>query len=137
MTNEILHALRAETKHSKNTILSGNSIYTDSEGNSLTVEATISGEMYNDTSLENKVLLKEDHSILQEAIKTLSPREQEVIKRRYGIDCEPETQNDIAISLGMSQANVSKIEQSILKKLHTRIRSSVDLEESDYYTDLS
>lgn len=135
MTNELLHALRAETKHMKNNILSGTSIYTDSEGNSLTVEDTISSEMNNEASLEDKILLKEDHSMLREAIETLSEREQEVIKRRYGIDCEPETQNQIAESLDMSQANVSKIEQSIIKKLYIRMKGKVSIEDSDYYTD--
>lgn len=135
MTNELLHALRNESKHIKNSILSGTALYTDSEGNSLTIEDTLSAEMNNESSLEDSVMMKEDYKLLREAIETLPEREQEVIRRRYGIDCDPETQNDIAVSLNMSQANVSKIEQSIIKKLYIRMKGQVQIEDSNYYTD--
>lgn len=136
MNNEILHSLRSETKHIKNSILSGTAIYTDNAGNSLTVEDTISTEMSNDGSVEDKILLSEDHGILMTILETLTEKEQEIITRRYGINCTPETQSQIAESLDMSQANISKIEQGILKKLYTRMRGRVSIEDSDYYSDL-
>ncbi|MGE5379833.1 MAG: SigB/SigF/SigG family RNA polymerase sigma factor [Methylocystaceae bacterium] len=51
---------------------------------------------------------------LKEALTTLDPREQEVIRRRYFGD---QTQTKVAQKLGISQVQVSRIERAALKKL--------------------
>jgi RNA polymerase sporulation-specific sigma factor len=51
---------------------------------------------------------------LKEALTTLEPREQEVIRRRYFGD---QTQMKVAENLGISQVQVSRIERAALKKL--------------------
>lgn len=133
--NEILHFLRKEKKHIQNTVLSGNSLYTDSEGNSLAIEDTISTNTNNET-IEDKILLKEDIEILMETIKRLPEREQFIIKNRYGLlGKQTLTQNKLAEKLGMSQANISKLEQSIIKKLFRLLKGKIKLEGNDFYID--
>lgn len=51
---------------------------------------------------------------LKEALTTLEPREQEIIRRRY---FEDQTQMAVAKSLGISQVQVSRIERVAIKKL--------------------
>ena len=55
---------------------------------------------------------------LREAVATLSPREQNIIKLRYFKD---KTQMEIASEIGISQAQVSRIEKAALQKLKKQL----------------
>jgi len=55
-----------------------------------------------------------DHFILKELIKSLSPRERKIIIMRYYRD---KTQSEIANELGVSQVQVSRLENKILEKM--------------------
>lgn len=55
---------------------------------------------------------------LQEAVKTLSQREQTIIKLRYFQD---KTQMEIAAEIGISQAQVSRLEKGALLKLRKQL----------------
>ena len=55
-----------------------------------------------------------DHFILKELIKNLSPRERKIIIMRYYRD---KTQSEIAAELGVSQVQVSRLENKILEKM--------------------
>ena len=57
-------------------------------------------------------------SRLEEAIRdVLDPREQTVIRLRYGLSGAPKTQKEAASYLGISRSYVSRIEKSALLKL--------------------
>lgn len=136
--NEILHFLRQEKKHTINTVLSGTLLYIDKEGNELSIEDILSNEMNNEPPTENIALLKEDIKILIEAIKELPKREQFIILNRFGI-CGGGvyTQEAIGEKLGMSQANVSKLEHSILEKLSKKLNGKINIEQHDFYYDVN
>ena len=134
--NEILHFLRREKKHVDNTVLSGNTVYSDGEGGVLTIEDTLSNEMNNEAFVEDVILLNEDIKILMNAIRKLPKRDQFIIINRYGIGGRKVmTQEEIGKTLGMSQANVSKLEQNIIKELNSLLKGKIDIEENDYYSD--
>lgn len=134
--NEILHFLRREKKHVDNTVLSGNTVYSDGEGGVLTIEDTLSNEMNDEAFVEDVILLNEDIKILMNAIRKLPKRDQFIIINRYGIGGRKVmTQEEIGKTLGMSQANVSKLEQNIIKELNSLLKGKIDIEENDYYSD--
>ena len=134
--NEILHFLRREKKHVDNTVLSGNVMYSDGEGGVLTIEDTLSNKMNDEAFVEDVILLNEDIEILMNAIRKLSKRDQFIIINRYGIGGRKVmTQEEIGETLGMSQANVSKLEQNIIKELNSLLKGKIDIEENDYYSD--
>lgn len=80
---------------------------------------------------ENELLLgdllaKEDETeavlgamALKDALHTLPEREKKIILLRY---FEKKTQGEIAAQLGMSQAQVSRLEKEILKKLYIKLQ---------------
>ena len=134
--NEILRFLRREKKHIDNTVLSGNAMYSDGEGGVLTIEDTLSSEMNDEAFVEDIILLNEDIEILMDAIGKLSKRDQFIIKNRYGIgDGEIMTQEQIGKILGMSQANVSKLEQGIIEELNSLLKGKINIEDTEYYLD--
>lgn len=55
---------------------------------------------------------------LREAVKTLTPREQKIISLRYYKD---KTQMEIASEIGISQAQVSRVEKAALEKLRKQL----------------
>lgn len=55
---------------------------------------------------------------LREAVKTLTPREQKIIHLRYYRD---KTQMEIASEIGISQAQVSRLEKAALEKLRKQL----------------
>ena len=55
---------------------------------------------------------------LREAVKTLTPREQKIIALRYYRD---KTQMEIAAEIGISQAQVSRVEKAALEKLRKQL----------------
>ena len=61
---------------------------------------------------------EEEKQSLLEAISKLNDEEQYIMLYRYGVDGhKTKTQKELAESLNMSQANVSKIQRNCLKKL--------------------
>ena len=134
--NEILHFLRKEKKHTDNTVLSSNPLYIDGEGNSLAIDDTLSNEMNDEVMLEDLILFKEDLKILMEAVEKLPERERIIIINRYGLNGgEVLTQTKVGEMLGMSQANVSKLESGIIEKLLKELKGKIKLENSDFYID--
>ena len=55
---------------------------------------------------------------LREAVRTLTPREQKIIRLRYYHD---KTQMEIASEIGISQAQVSRVEKAALEKLKKQL----------------
>lgn len=54
---------------------------------------------------------------IKEALLVLEKRERYVISCRYGINCEPMTQSDIAKNLNCSSSRIAELEKSALKRL--------------------
>ena len=62
--------------------------------------------------------LKDNVKLLKQYIKDLTPREQEIIIKRYGLNGEDEkTQKDIAKDLKISRSYVSRIEKRAITKI--------------------
>jgi RNA polymerase sporulation-specific sigma factor len=133
--NEILYFLRKEKKHMLNDISTNYALHTDNKGKDFLLEDTLSVD--NGNYVEDYIMFKEDVNLLMEAIDELPEREQFIIKNRYGLlGGQPLTQYQLAKRLRMSQANISKIEQGIMKKLYKTLSGKVRLEENGYYRDL-
>lgn len=67
---------------------------------------------------ENTIDKELDKMLLYNAIKDLNPRDKKIIIMRYFRDM---TQSDIAKSLGVSQVQVSRLENKILKEIRCKI----------------
>ena len=62
--------------------------------------------------------------LLGKAINKLSPREQMIIKLRFGLNIEEgkeKTQKEVADLLGISQSYISRLEKRIMKRLKKEI----------------
>ncbi|HHZ11440.1 MAG TPA: RNA polymerase subunit sigma-70, partial [Acholeplasmataceae bacterium] len=60
---------------------------------------------------------------INEALKALTPREYDIIARRFGLDGRKvETQREIARSLNISRSYVSRIEKRALTKLYLKMK---------------
>lgn len=119
MKNEILFFLRKEKKHMINNISMGIALSVDKNGNNLCLEDIIPVGNSLSNSIEENYLLSEEISTLEKALELLTATERFIITHRYGLrGSEILTQHKIAQRIGMSQANVSKMENGILKKIN-------------------
>ncbi len=65
---------------------------------------------------------EEDKKILMAALKTLSERDLQIISARFGLLGQREmTQKEVALSLGISQSYISRLEKKIIAKLKKEI----------------
>ena len=111
--NEILMYFRSNNKNNKNISLN-DAIGYDKDGNEIEVLDVIK------TTKEDffeEVALKDDIKLLKKYMKELSPREKDILIRRYGLLGEEETQKTIAKKLNISRSYVSRIEKRALTKI--------------------
>lgn len=112
--NEILMYYRSDKKHNKN-ISINESVGFDKDGNEITF-LDILKTPKPDFALD--IHLKDNINLLKEYFHVLSPREQEIIIKRYGLNDQDEiTQKEIARELGISRSYVSRIEKRALTKI--------------------
>ena len=113
--NELLMMLRSKKKTSREISLY-EPIGNDSEGNEINLLDILES---NEKDIYEQISLKEDtQNLYKYFTKVLTPREQTIIKLRYGLFGAPETtQKDIAPALGISRSYVSRIEKKALDKL--------------------
>jgi len=131
--NEILFFLRKERNHMKNSFSMNTVLSTDKNGNSLSMEETVSNLDNDEKSLEQDVLLNDEISILQKSLEFLTDKEKFIITYRYGLDRGIiKTQREIADTIGMSQANVSKIEKNILEKVKKILKDKYHVTDNLY-----
>lgn len=112
--NEILMYFRSNKKNGI-TISLNDSIGYDKDGNEVSLL-----EVIQDDSLDilEVLQLKENVSLLKEYLKILSPREMEILVKRYGLlNEEEQTQKEIAKQLHISRSYVSRIEKRALMKV--------------------
>lgn len=112
--NEILMFVRS-SKKAKQEIYLQEPIGVDREGNEICLIDVLGTE--SDAVLdevENKISIKKLHGLID---KVLEGKEKLIIKLRYGLTGEPQTQREIAQILGISRSYVSRIEKKALRKL--------------------
>ena len=116
--NEILMYLRKNTNR-KGEVSFDEPLNTDWDGNELLLSDVLGTD--GDTvmrPIEEEV----DRSLLAAAIKTLSPREEEIIRLRFGLGGGREqTQKEVADRLGISQSYISRLEKRIISRLKKEI----------------
>ena len=115
--NEILMFFRANNKNLKNISLN-ESIGFDKEGNEITVLDVLKTSK---PDFLEEMDRKENIQLLIQYLDVLTPREKEIVIRRYGlIDNNCQTQKIIARELKISRSYVSRIEKRALTKILDR-----------------
>lgn len=112
--NEILMYYRNNKKHSKN-ISINESIGFDKEGNEITILDILKTD---NPDFLGEIHKKNNIHLLKDYFNVLTPREKEILIKRYGLNNGPEvTQKNIARELGISRSYVSRIEKRALTKI--------------------
>lgn len=120
--NEILMMFRANKKKRGEVSLQ-DSIGFDKEGNEVTLIDVLPDEKTDITEDVIKLLTIER---IWEHLVVLTPREKEIIIRRFGLQGQDEeTQQEIASSYQISRSYVSRIEKRALMKLYRALRERV------------
>ena len=112
--NEVLMYFRTNKK-TANDVYLNDTLEIDKDGNSLTIEDTIS----NDTDLADNLETKIRWEKVAKIIENLDDeREKEIIILRYGLNNKkPLTQREVAQRLNISRSYVSRIEKSVLNNI--------------------
>lgn len=112
--NEILMYFRADKKNSKNVSIYDGISY-DKDGNEVTILDVLKTT---DPDFAEDIYINDNIKLLKEYMKVLTPREREVLTKRYGLDNTDEiTQKEIAKKLGISRSYVSRIEKRAITKI--------------------
>ena len=114
IANEILMYFRGDKKNSKNISLN-ETVGFDKEGNEISFLDILKTP---DPEYAENIHNKDNLKSLKEYFNVLTPREKEIIIKRYGLDGKDEiTQKEIASKLKISRSYVSRIEKRALTKL--------------------
>ena len=112
--NEILMYFRADKKNAKNVSLFDGISY-DKDGNEVTILDVLKTT---EPDFAEDIYINDNIKLLKEYLKVLTPREREVLTKRYGLDNTDEiTQKQIAKKLGISRSYVSRIEKRAITKI--------------------
>ena len=115
--NEILMHFRNNRKSAQDVSLN-DAIDTDKDGNPLTLMDIMASDMDVAEDVDTKIHLEKLSAYIDEA---LTPREKEIIVKRYGIGGEKvQTQRELAKKLDISRSYISRIEKKALEKLRKR-----------------
>lgn len=114
--NEILMHLRSLKKTRKDVSLH-DPIGTDKEGNEITLIDILGTDV---DDVVDEVQLQIEKTKIYRNLHILDPREQQVVKGRFGLETggQERTQREIAKDLGISRSYVSRIEKRALMKLY-------------------
>lgn len=123
--NEILMFFRT-TKKCANTVSLNDSVGFDKDGNEVSLIEIIKDDS---KDIADSIHLKDNIHLLKKYFHVLTPREQEILIKRYGLLNEEEhTQKEIAGDLKISRSYVSRIEKRALSKvLKEFMKASQDL----------
>jgi len=116
--NEILMHLR-RTSRLKLEVSFDEPLNVDWDGNELLLSDILGTESdIVGRDLEDAV----DKELLRIALTHLTPREQQIVELRFGLNNHPEcTQKQVADLLGISQSYISRLEKRIIRRLHKEI----------------
>ena len=117
--NEILMVLR-KTSRLKHEISFDEPLNVDWDGNELLLSDVLGTESdLVSKDLDNSI----EREMLYSAIKSLNPREKNIVSLRYGLgDQKEHTQKEVADMMGISQSYISRLEKRIIDKLKERMR---------------
>ncbi len=118
--NEILMYLRRNSK-TKMEVSIDEPLNVDWDGNELLLSDILGTD---DDVISRKMEDEVEISLLGKAISKLSPREQTIIRLRFGLnneDGKEKTQKEVADLLGISQSYISRLEKRIMKRLKKEI----------------
>lgn len=112
--NEILMYFRADKKNSKNVSIYDGISY-DKDGNEVTILDILKTT---EPDFAEDIYMNDNIKLLKEYLNVLTPREREVLTKRYGLNNTDEiTQKEIAKKLGISRSYVSRIEKRAITKI--------------------
>jgi len=112
--NEILMHYRSNKKHTNNISLN-DSIGTDKDGNDISLIEVLKSD---NIDIIEELNQKHNVELLYKYIEILSPREKEIVIKRYGLYNNKQlTQKKIAKELGISRSYVSRIEKRAITKI--------------------
>ena len=112
--NEILMYFRKNNKY-QNDISIHEAVGYDKDGNPIEILDILKVE---DVDFSDDIQLKDNIDNLKKYMNVLTPREREILEKRYGLnDTEECTQKNISKRLGISRSYVSRIEKRALMKL--------------------
>lgn len=116
--NEILMVLR-KAAPMRNEMSIDEPLNVDWNGNELCLSDILGSE----PDIVNQPLEREtERQLLRRFVSELSPREQEIVRMRFGMDGEKEhTQKEVADLLGISQSYISRLEKKIIRRLRTNM----------------
>lgn len=113
--NEILMYFRSIKGETNKNISLNDSIGFDKDGNEISLMEVIKD---NTEDFSDTVQLKDNINLLNDYLKVLNKREQEIIIKRYGLNnTKAMTQKEIAKNLHISRSYVSRIEKRALTKI--------------------
>ncbi len=112
--NEVLMYVRS-CKKCKSEVYLQDPIGVDKEGNEISLQDILGTESEAVLDeVENRISIQKLYGLID---KMLEGKEKLIIQLRYGLTGNPQTQREIAKSLGISRSYVSRIEKKALKKL--------------------
>ena len=116
--NEILMYLR-KTANRRSEVSLDEPLNTDWDGNELLLSDVLGTEP---DIVVRPIEEDVDRDLLAAALKTLSPREREIITLRFGLGGNSgQTQKEVADRLGISQSYISRLEKRIIQRLKREI----------------
>ncbi len=120
--NEILMFLRKSSQY-RNDISIDEPLNIDYDGNELLLSDVLGTE----EDIVNKGIESEaEKETLRNAVAQLCDREREIMEMRFGLkDGKEKTQKEVAEQIGISQSYISRLEKKIIKKLRTKLESTM------------
>lgn len=121
--NEILMYIR-KNSNSRSDISIDEPINVDWDGNELLLSDILSADC---DSVNANIELREEKRLILKAVSSLSDREAEIVKLRFGLtsDGEEKTQKEIADKLGISQSYISRIEKKVMDRLKVMLSDAI------------
>lgn len=121
--NEILMYIR-KNSNSRSDISIDEPINVDWDGNELLLSDILSADSDN---VNTNIELREEKRLILKAVSSLSEREAEIIRLRFGLtaDGEEKTQKEIADKLGISQSYISRIEKKVMDRLKIMLSDAI------------
>ena len=112
--NEILMYFRSNKKHLNNISLNDRVGY-DKDGNEISLIDILKSD---DKDISEELNTRNNIELLLKYLKLLSPREKEIIIKRYGLfNNKEQTQKEIAKNMKISRSYVSRIEKRAITKI--------------------